>query len=511
MKNRKSIYILCIIIAFIVSLSLTSSAKTIINDAYLPFDVYTGDDSAVSVSIGDDALTKDITLGEFQKLLYKSEDVAEDNYSVSTENGVTTITLNNNYIKGLKDGVYSMDAEFEKAIVPLKLFVVTEKKSLPDGTAFKFEHVAPGGNFNAVITDENISFYSTLFKSLKCGEKEVAKDNYSISGFGTAVTVTLNPEYVMQLVPGEYEFTAEFMNADAKLTLTVPNTGDLNCDGNVTSADARLALRASAKLETLTAIQAKVADVNGKDGVTSADARLILRVAAKLETFGNLKEVAIPENRTIETSSSRAPFDLNAAMTGKNSEGFTFNTCSFRGKITDMREFELSWTDEKGEEWGPFSRSILEVEVIGRSPVQTETVRVLYARSLSSLEKDSVKIEKGGEYVFVNCWLIDARYNDYNKEHNEIQYKYDTSTQYADVIMGGAWCSLFPVENDVVYAYHGYFDGNAEAQKIAVENAPATDKLTSADAVASGDYIALDNTKFDDMFSNFKAGFIADE
>lgn len=511
MKNRKSIYILCIIIAFIVSLSLTSSAKTIINDAYLAFDVYTGDDSSVSVCIGDDALTENITLGKFEKLIYNSEAVAEDNYSTATEDGFTEITLSNNYIKDLKDGVYSIDAEFEKAIVPLKLFVVTEKKSLPDGTAFKFEHVAPGGNFNAVITDENISFYSPLFKSLKCGGKEVDRYNYSVSEFGNAVTIILEPKYVMTLIPGEYEFTAEFMNADAKLTLTVPKTGDLNCDGNVTSADARLALRASAKLETLTAIQAKVADVNGKDGITSADARLILRVAAKLETFGNLKEVAIPENRTVEASSSRAPFDLNAIMTGKNSEGFSFNTCSFRGKITDMREFELSWTDEKGEEWGPFSRSILEVEVIGKSPVQTETVRVLYPRSLSSLEKDSVAIEKGGEYVFVNCWLIDARYNDYNKEHNEIQYKYDTSTQYADVIMGGAWCSLFPVENNVVYAYHGYFDGNAEAQKIAATNASTISKLTSADAVENGDYIALDNTKFDDMFSKFISDFVVNK
>lgn len=508
MKNRKFIYIFFIVIAFTIVFSFASSAKTMIMDGYLAFDVYTGNDSSVSVTIGDDILTKDVTLGKFQKLVYMSETVTEDKYSATTENGITAVTLNNDYIKVLKDGEYAIDAEFEYAIIPLRLFIVTEKKSLPDGTAFKFKHVAPDGNFNAVITSKNISFYSTLFKSLKCGEKEVEKDSYSISNFGTAVTVILKPEYVMQLVPGKYEFTAEFMNADAKLTLTVPNTGDLNCDGNVTSADARLALRASAKLEKLTAIQTKNADVNEKDGVTSADARLILRVAAKLETFGKLSEVAIPENRTVESASSRAPFDLNAVMTGKNGDGFTFNTCTFRGKITDMREFDLSWTDEKGEEWGSFSRSILEVEVIGKSPVQKDTVRVLYAHSLSSLEKDSVAIEKGGEYVFVNCWLIDDRYNEYNREHNEIQYKYDVSSKYADVIMGGAWCSLFPIENGIVYAYHGYFDNYAEAQKIAAANAPETNKLTSADAVASGDFVALYDTEFDNMFSKFVSSFV---
>lgn len=283
MKKRKSVYILCVIAAFIAVFSFASSAKTIIYDGYLAFDVYTGDDASVSVSIGDDALTKNITLGKFEKLVYKSEAVAEDNYSAATENGVTKVTLNNDYIKGLTDGVYPIDAEFEEAIIPLRLFVVTEKKSMPDGTEFEFEHVAPGGNFNAVIADKDISFYSPLFISLKCGENEVDKDSYSISGFGAATTVILNPEYVMQLVPGEYELTAEFMNADAKLVLTVPKTGDINCDGKVTSADARLALRTSAKLEALTEIQTKNADVNGKDGVTSADARLILRVSAKLE------------------------------------------------------------------------------------------------------------------------------------------------------------------------------------------------------------------------------------
>lgn len=198
-------------------------------------------------------------------------------------------------------------------------------------------------------------------------------------------------------------------------------------------------------------------------------------------------------------------------MTGDNGEGFNFNTCAFRGIITDMKEYQVSWIDENGESWGPFSRSILEVEVIGKSPTDKNTVRVLYSRSVSSLEKDSVAIEKGGECVFVNCWLIDEKYNNYNREHNEIQYKYDISSQYADVIMGGAWCSLFPVENDIVYAYHGYFDGNEEAMKIAAADAPAATKLTAADAVESGDFIALDNAKFDDMFSKIISDFSVDK
>ncbi len=58
---------------------------------------------------------------------------------------------------------------------------------------------------------------------------------------------------------------------------------DVNCDAKVNAADARLALRAAAKLENLDTIQRYAADIDGKAGITAADARLILRKAAKLD------------------------------------------------------------------------------------------------------------------------------------------------------------------------------------------------------------------------------------
>lgn len=58
---------------------------------------------------------------------------------------------------------------------------------------------------------------------------------------------------------------------------------DVTCDGEVTAADARLALRAAAKLEYLNGMPFDAADVNGLRGITAADARMILRVAAKLD------------------------------------------------------------------------------------------------------------------------------------------------------------------------------------------------------------------------------------
>ncbi len=61
--------------------------------------------------------------------------------------------------------------------------------------------------------------------------------------------------------------------------------GDVNSDGNVNAADARLALRISAELEAPTDIQLKAADADLNGKVTAADARMILRKSAGLEDF----------------------------------------------------------------------------------------------------------------------------------------------------------------------------------------------------------------------------------
>ncbi|MBQ6066342.1 MAG: dockerin type I repeat-containing protein [Clostridia bacterium] len=68
----------------------------------------------------------------------------------------------------------------------------------------------------------------------------------------------------------------------------VNSLGDVDGDGNITSADARLALRASVKLEKEIVegtAAFKAADVNKNGIIGSDDARTILRVSVKLETF----------------------------------------------------------------------------------------------------------------------------------------------------------------------------------------------------------------------------------
>ena len=59
--------------------------------------------------------------------------------------------------------------------------------------------------------------------------------------------------------------------------------GDADLNGKVNAADARLALRKSAKLENLSSEQFRNADVNGDSIVSATDARLILRFSAGID------------------------------------------------------------------------------------------------------------------------------------------------------------------------------------------------------------------------------------
>lgn len=81
---------------------------------------------------------------------------------------------------------------------------------------------------------------------------------------------------------------ADVKNVDSfALKKTEPQylKGDVNLDGVVNAADARLALRNAAKIENLSALSIKAGDLDGDGVITAAEARTILRVAAKLESF----------------------------------------------------------------------------------------------------------------------------------------------------------------------------------------------------------------------------------
>lgn len=110
------------------------------------------------------------------------------------------------------------------------------------------------------------------------------------------------------------------------MTMSIPcfaaESGDVDGNGNVTAADARLALRAAASLEKLTDEQAAAADMDGDGSVNAADARKILRKASKLDgtTSSSTEKTTTPPSKDFNTIPTVAVIDSNTVFitpTGK--------------------------------------------------------------------------------------------------------------------------------------------------------------------------------------------------
>lgn len=83
--------------------------------------------------------------------------------------------------------------------------------------------------------------------------------------------------------------------------ITICIAGDINKNGTVTAADARLALRYAAKLDSYNDIEQLAADTDKDGKVTAGDSRKILRVAASTDSFAPaVKTISAGESFTID-------------------------------------------------------------------------------------------------------------------------------------------------------------------------------------------------------------------
>ena len=134
---------------------------------------------------------------------------------------------------------------------------------------------------------------------MRASSSDSAK-SYPCKISGRTASVTINASDIKS---GETNFSAKIMvftsSSDEPVDVTENITiqlssssddaqrliGDINADGRITAADARLLLRYTAKLESLDSETLKYSDANNDGKITAADARLILRVSAKLDTI----------------------------------------------------------------------------------------------------------------------------------------------------------------------------------------------------------------------------------
>lgn len=158
--------------------------------------------------------------------------------------------------------------------------------------------------------------------------------------------------------------------------------GDVDKNGNVTSADARLILRASVELEELDAAAFVKADIDGDGKLTAADARLALRLAVGLDKFPEhqLEEIVIvPATCTTEGMSVKictacvkiyaqfnTPSDKHVAGLWETetaasciAEGKAVMRCVFCNEV--MKETTISKTGHTGEWTYPEGKSCFDV------------------------------------------------------------------------------------------------------------------------------------------------------
>ena len=126
--------------------------------------------------------------------------------------------------------------------------------------------------------DEDVNFSRLeVYVVYNSGEKKLIED-YTITH---EIDVSEIGTYPVTVTYGEYTATFDYTVAKRNET----RIGDINGDGKVNAADARLALRGAAKVETLENSAFYAADVDADGKITAKDARKILRVAAGLEKF----------------------------------------------------------------------------------------------------------------------------------------------------------------------------------------------------------------------------------
>ena len=280
----------------ITSISVNAAApeKITVTDSWLAFDVWEGSGD-VSVSIADNWIDTDeipnaTAYSKFESLSMDEKNIDENCFTVADSQNGTVITLKENYLKTFEDGCYHFNADFKNAIVPLNLYIVTKPIAVSD-MCFSFDIWKGSGAATAALSPKEygITLWADLFESLSYKGQVIDGENYSISNFTSTPVIMLKEEYVKTFAPGEYYFTADFKNIkDIMLKLTIPepySPGDINGDGKITAQDARLALRASAKLEQLNATQTLAADINNDGNVYANDARSILRISARLESI----------------------------------------------------------------------------------------------------------------------------------------------------------------------------------------------------------------------------------
>ena len=133
---------------------------------------------------------------------------------------------------------------------------------------------AVGSYAGTEVNFANLKIY-VIYNS---GEKKILENGYQLTH---EIDISTVGKYPVKVTYGDYEAEFEYTVSDRPQRIL----GDVDGDGVITPADARLALRAAVQLENLDEHALYAADVDFDANVTPSDARKILRVAVSIDNF----------------------------------------------------------------------------------------------------------------------------------------------------------------------------------------------------------------------------------
>ncbi len=223
--------------------------------------------------------------------------------------------------------------------------------------------------------------------------------------------------------------------------------GDVNCDGKLTSVDARLALRYSAGMDTPTAEQLKAADMNSDGLVTIEDVKLIMANALDLESYEeSLLRQGFPKSYVEYLSALHKKYpqwefvpmvtglDWQASINGERSP--------HKKQLIEnnvQASYKCSCSSCKGviqeaANWVSASEEAVKYYMDPRNFLTEE-----YIFQFESTAYDRTHTKEGVEAILKNTWMYDSEITYLNALGAEKTYKEDgVAVKYSDVILKSA-------------------------------------------------------------------------
>lgn len=157
-----------------------------------------------------------------------------------------------------------------------------------------------------------------------------------------------------------------------------------------------------------------------------------------------------PNDPNQHGSPSLKPFELDVIVNNAD--------LVFRGTIIDRKEYEVSWTDDNGQNWGPYGNGVFEVRVdeVYCGQTDRETLRIYFPSRFRQSGNGIFGLNDGQEYIFI----ANAFDNDYFAHLAENTLDRTEPYKHADMYINGTRENAIPIINDIVLPYYDFFKDN---------------------------------------------------